>query len=173
MRTLLLTAAQNVPEILSEEVSIVDLLQSSVGLTVNVAEETYAPTNQQTTPGDGKRYDFKSLQPGRKIKSIRGNWRYNASTPTLTAFFFIHTPPDSAAYIALGLYDEWNAQTGFRVVDDTRNRALLTTSFNGELIKTFDPPIPIEELHLKVGGRNGLSYSPTYVKDLVFEYAPS
>lgn len=146
-----------------------DLLADNTGLAVNANGETYAPNNQQTAPGDGKLYMFKPDPQGRLIKSISASFRYTASTSTLTAMFLLWTPGTDWT-TRLGLYDEWNAQAGFRLVSDVHDRTLTTASFNGTLTRTFNPPIPQSELGIKIGGRSGYAYSSAYIKDIVITY---
>jgi len=149
--------------------TLISMLADTTGLAVNGNGEVYAPNNQQTTPGDGKRYDFKPDPQGRLIKKLTANFRYAANTAALTAAYF-YWLPGTTWDTRVGLYDEWNGQAGFRLVSDLHDRVLVTADFNGTLTRTFDPPIPQSELSVKFGGRTGLSYSPAYITNIVLEY---
>jgi hypothetical protein len=165
MLEIMLTTARRAPT----GNALLDLLTNTAGLSVNGGGEAFAAANQQTTPGDGKLYMFVPDPQGRKIKSITANFRYTANTGALTALFFMWVPGSDWS-TRLGLYDEWNGQAGFRLVSDLHAQALTTASFNGVLTRTFATPIPQDELGIKIGGRTGLTYSPAYIKDIVFTY---
>lgn len=150
---------------------LLEQLSSTVGLSLLAGVEVYAPANQQTAPGDGKRYDFAAIHAGKRVKRIKASFRYAASTPTLGNFILVVAEPNTTAYIAWGLYDEWNAQAGFRLVSDIHNRTLRTTNWNDVLEVTFAEPVAIEDMYLKIGGRAGFSYAPVYMKDFEIEFA--
>ncbi|WDS62029.1 hypothetical protein [Pseudomonas phage D6] len=149
---------------------LLSMLTDNNGLAVNGNGEVYAPNNQQTTPGDGKRYDFKPDPEGRLITKLTATFRYTANNAALTAAYF-YWLPGTTWETRVGLYDEWNAQAGFRLVSDIHDRVLTTSSFNGTLTRTFNPPIAQSELSVKFGGRMGLSYSPAYISNVEIEYA--
>ena len=170
--TLVAAASRHVNQGGLRDVKLSDLLANTAGLTTNANGETYATANQFTTndPGDGKRYDIGDSNKNRRIKSISANFRYTASNPSLSAFCFYYKPDGAPLELALGLYDEWNNQAGFRLVSDIHNRVLTQSSFNGELKKTFAQPVRLDQIYVKVGGRNGYGFSPIYMKDLKIEY---
>lgn len=156
-------------ETAGDSVNLLSLLTDTTGLTTNAGGEVYAPSNQQTAGGDGKLYYFAADPQGRLVKRISANFRYTASTSTLTAYY-LYLSGGAFPQQYLGLYDDWNAQTGFKLVSDDHAAALTTVSFNGRLTRTFDTPFPQDQLAIRIGGRSGLAYSPAYMKDLVIEY---
>ena len=171
MRTALLASARKrLGAFVIDDRPIVELLTATTGLTVNVSGETYAPSNQWTLPGDGRRYDFANDVANRRVKSIEAKFRYTLNTPALGNFIWIHHPSDGTAAIVLGVYDEWNAQNGFRLVSDIHDRVLNTSSWNDVLKKTFDEPVYLKDLYIKVGGRSGYTYNPVYMSDLKIEF---
>lgn len=145
-------------------------LSSTTGLALLAGIEVYAPANQMNGSGDGKQYNFSSSLNGKKVSRIKATFRYNANTGALANFIIVAAEAGKAARIALGLYDEWNAQTGFRLVSDLHDRTLRTTNWNDVLEVTFDTPVNIEDLYFKIGGRTGYTYSPIYVKDFEIEF---
>lgn len=150
--------------------SLLTMLTETSGLLTNASNEVYTTTNQQTTPGDGKRYDFLADPQGRLIKKISAQFRYTQNLGALSAFFF-YWRPGTDWTTRLGMYDEWNNQTGFRLVSDIHAQALVTTSQNIRLERTFATPIPQTELSVKIGGRSGFTFASMFMKDLLIEYA--
>jgi hypothetical protein len=169
MRNLLLAAAGRKTGVI-DKTPFINQLSSTAGLSLLGGVEVYAPANQFDSPGDGKRYDFSSSLAGKKVKRIKASFRYTANTSALSAFNFVVAESGKALVLALGVYDEWNAQTGFRLVDDSNNRTLRTSNWNDFLEVTFDTPVKIEDIYVKIGGRSGLTYAPIYVKDFEIEF---
>lgn len=168
MRNVLLAASKYAVKNRLIEVDLVSIMAAPSGLSINQNGEIYVATNQQTPPGDGKRYDLNPRD--RRIRSIQANFRYPLNTPALSAFWFGRIDTNGTIVsIDLGLYDDWNSQNGFRLVDDTHNRTVVTASWNGVLKKTFDTPVRQQDLVVKIGGRNGYAYAPIYFKDLIIE----
>lgn len=150
--------------------NLLTMLTETSGLLTNASSEIYTSTNQQTTPGDGKRYDFLPDPQGRLIKKISAQFRYALNTSALSAFYF-YWRPGTDWTTRLGMYDEWNNQVGFRLVSDSHAQALATTSQNIRLERNFATPIPQTELSVKIGGRTGFTFAPIYMRDLIIEYA--
>lgn len=138
-----------------------------LGLLVNEDGELYINYNANgggvSGTGDGYPFYLKNIG-SKRVKSIQGNFRYVENTLTLSTFVFW-----ANGHHVLGIYDQWNNQSGYFLKADGLEDVRTYGTFNGVLKRTFQTPVAIEDILLKIGGRSGYSFTPIYFKDLVLE----
>ncbi len=150
--------------------NLFESLETTAGLTINQDGELYAPASL-FPPGDGEGVTFRFKSSTRMVKSIEAHFRYGGNLEAFSILGFLHIT-DPVKFI-LGIHDGSSSRMTHRVVSDQHNDAQLY-SFNGILKRTFEVPVPLNQLAFTAGGRaghKGYRYSPIYMSNFKIEFA--